>query len=188
MTAFQNKAIQLLLVSTIAIAGGISVVARQAQSTPDSLREASTIEQQQIAQRAIETRERLFEGNTAPAVINAGVANAAADHFFEVEVKGEELDRLKVKCVTFHELEGIQVLNAETGEPIPHKVDYGFEEFTITFDDSVPVGNTVRTVIEGSTISGVNTGVFIPYRVFAVSRAFGEMPVGTAVVRTPSTE
>ena len=138
-----------------------------------------------IAQRREKTKAKLFQGNTAPLVVNAGTANAAADHFLEVEVKGEPLDRLKVVCVTFHELKGVKVIDANSGQPIPHSIEYGFEEFTITFNQPVAIGTKVRTVIEGSTVRGVNAGIIVPYRVFSVSSTLGEIPIGTAVVRTP---
>ena len=116
---------------------------------PKQLVQAKPVDSQEVllAQRAIQTREQLFANNTAASVIGAGILNAAADHFLEVEVIGEPLDRLKVVCVNFHELSGIKVIDAETGDVIPHKVTYGFEEFTITFNQPVEVGTKVRTII-----------------------------------------
>ena len=144
--------------------------------------------QELVAQRAIETRDRLFSGNRAPSVVKAGLANTAADHFIEVEVDGEALERLSIVCVTFHELSGVKVIDSKTNAGIPHTIDFGFEEFVITFNEPVAVGTKVRTIIEGSTVRGLNSGLIVPYRVFASSRTLGEIPVGTAIVRTPDTE
>ena len=168
------KKFPLIVVSACLIS--TSTIVANAQQNRDSVK---------IAQRAIETQDRLFEGSVAPRVIEAGTVNVAGDHYFEVEVMGEPLERIKVVCVTFHELKGVKVVDS-SGREIPHQINYGFEEFTITFNEPVATNTTVRTIIEGSTVSGINTGIFVPYRIFATSTAFGEIPVGTAVVRTPS--
>lgn len=135
-----------------------------------------------VAQRAIrETKE--FQGNKPPTISNAGLLNAAQDHYFDVLVSGDSLNRLEVQCVTFHELDDVRVINAATKEEIPHVIDFGFEEFVVTFDEAVPVGQEVRIVIEGSTVRGVTTGVIVPYRIFGESEALGTIPLGTALVR-----
>ena len=90
-----------------------------------------------IAQRAIrESKE--FKGNKAPTIANAGLLNAAQDHYFDVLVSGDSLNRLEVQCVTFHELDDVKVIDPASGEEIPHTTDFGFEEFIVTFDEAVP--------------------------------------------------
>ena len=42
--------------------------------------------------------------------------------------------------------------------------------------------------MEDSTVRGVNTGFIVPYRVFSISSTLGEIPIGTAIVRTPDTD
>lgn len=135
-----------------------------------------------IAQRAIPDTEE-FKGDRAPSIADAGILNAASDHFFDVLVNGEPLNRLNVRCVTFHELENVKVLDSATGQEIPHNINYGFEEFTVTFNEAIPVGQKIKIVIEGATVSGVTTGVIVPYRVFGQSNALGIIPLGTALVR-----
>lgn len=56
---------------------------------------------------------------------------------------------------------------------------------TVTFDQSVPLGQNIRVIIEGATVRGVNRGAIVPYRIFAESSTFGAIPLGTALVRTP---
>lgn len=135
-----------------------------------------------IAQRAVrETKE--FQGNKPPTISNAGLLNAARDHYFDVLVSGDSLNRLEVQCVTYHELDDVKVLDPASGEEIPHAIDFGFEEFIVTFDEAVPVGQEVRIVMEGSSVRGVTTGVIVPYRIFGESTALGTIPLGTALVR-----
>ena len=112
--------------------------------------------------------------------------DSAQDHFFDINVNAEPLNRLEVQCVTFHELDEVKVLNPDTNEEIPHEINYGFEEFVVTFDEPIPVGRQVRIVMEGSTVRGVTTGIIVPYRIFRVSNALGTIPLGTALVRGPS--
>ncbi|MEL6931282.1 MAG: hypothetical protein AAFO95_22070, partial [Cyanobacteria bacterium J06600_6] len=73
--------------------------------------------------------------------------------------------------------------SADSGEAIPSKLDYGFENFTVTFDEAVPVGEEIRIVIKDSTVQGVTTGIIVPYRVFGDSDILGTIPLGTALVR-----
>lgn len=135
-----------------------------------------------VAQRAIrDTKE--FEGNKPPTISDAGLLNAAQDHYFDILVSGDSLNRLEVQCVTFHELDDVKIIDAASGSEIPHVIDFGFEEFIITFDDAVAVGQKVRIVMEGSTVRGVTTGVIVPYRIFGESQALGTIPLGTALVR-----
>lgn len=136
------------------------------------------------AQRAIAKKSE-FQGDRPPSVSNAGIVNAGRDHYIDVKVQGEPLNRLQVVCVTFHELDNVKVINLETEEEIPHSINYGFEEFTVTFDQSVPLGQNIRVIIEGATVRGVNRGAIVPYRIFAESSTFGAIPLGTALVRTP---
>ena len=93
------------------------------------------------------------------------------------------MNRLEVQCVTFHELEEVKVLNPATGKEISHTLNYGFEEFAVTFDEPVPIGEEVRIVMEGSSVRGLTTGIIVPYRVFGTSEALGTIPLGTALVR-----
>lgn len=127
----------------------------------------------------------LAESGAATAIARAGTLRQGNDHFLEVEVKGEALERLKVVCVTFHKLDEVKVVSANNGQAIPYSIQYGFEEFTVTFDQPIAVGDTVRIVMEGSSVRGLTTGITVPYRVFATSSTFGEIPIGTAIVRAP---
>lgn len=138
-----------------------------------------------LAQRAIR-EPKMIEGNRAPSIADSGLLNANEDHYFDVLVSGEALSRLEVQCVTFHELDEAKILDPETGQEIPHTLSYGFEEFAVTFDESVPVGQTVRIVMEGTTVRGVTTDIIVPYRVFGTSEVLGTIPLGTALVRGPS--
>ncbi|MEL6580302.1 MAG: hypothetical protein AAFQ14_11150 [Cyanobacteria bacterium J06621_12] len=160
---------------TLALALGITPsIAQfaQAQGAEDNL----------IAQRAIrETKE--IQGDRSPSIAKAGLLNAARDHYFDVNVTGEALNRIEVECVNFHELENVQVVNPDSGEIIPHNTDYGFEEFVVTFEEPVAVGQMIRIVMEGSTVRGVTTGIIVPYRVFGNSDSLGNIPLGTALVR-----
>ena len=165
--------------STLAIAMTfIPLTETLVQAQPES-------EQMLIVQRAPEIQRRKFQGNVPPVVFKAGILNAAKDHYFDVEVRGEPLDRLKVFCVTFHELKSVQVVDAESGQAIPHTLHYGFEEFTVTFNRSVPLGQKIRVIVKGATVRGVTTGNIVPYRIFSESNTFGTIPLGTAMVRTP---
>ena len=135
-----------------------------------------------IAQRAIPDSPK-FKGDRPPSIAKAGILNSARDHYFDVLVNGEALNRLQVNCVTFHELTDVKVVDPANGATIPHQVNYGFEEFTVTFEEPLAVGKEVRIVIVGSTVSGVTTGIIVPYRVFGESDTLGTIPLGTALVR-----
>lgn len=148
---------------------------------------AQEIEATTIAQRAIREPEKI-EGNAPPSISNTGLLNANQDHYFDVLVKAEPLSRLKVECVNFHELDSVEVLNAESSETIASSIDYGFEEFTVTFDEAVPLGQEIRIVMKGSTVQGETTGIIVPYRVFGDSEALGTIPLGTALVRGATRE
>ena len=138
-----------------------------------------------IAQRAIPDTEE-FVGDRPPSIAKAGTLNTARDHYFDVLVNGEPLNRLQVNCVTFHELDDVKVLDPASGQSIPHNTNYGFETFAVTFNEPVPVGQEVRIVIEGSSVQGKTTGIIVPYRVFGESDALGTIPLGTALVRGAS--
>ena len=168
------KRLSALAIATLIIPSTETIVQAQPKS-----------EQILIAQRAREIQRRKFQGNTPPVIFNAGILNAAKDHYFDLEVRGEPLDRLKVFCITFHELNDVQVVDPESGQVIPHTVNHGVEEFTVTFNKSVPLGQNIRVIIRGATVRGVTTGQIIPYRVFSESSTFGTIPLGTAMVRTP---
>ena len=135
-----------------------------------------------IAQRAIpDTPE--FVGSSTPSIGNAGTLNAASDHYFDVSVNGEPLNRIVVECVTFHELNDVKVVDPASGQTIPHTVNYGFETFAVTFNEPLAVGQEARIVMEGSSVRGITTGIIVPYRVFGESDALGNIPLGTALVR-----
>lgn len=138
-----------------------------------------------IAQRAIRETQTIT-GDRPPSIAKAGLLNAARDHYFDVNVNGEALNRIEVECVNFHELSEVKVIDPESGETIPHITDYGFEEFVVTFEEPVPVGQMVRIVMEESTVRGVTTGIIVPYRVFGNSDSLGNIPLGTALVRGAS--
>ncbi|MEM9218107.1 MAG: hypothetical protein AAGD25_27665 [Cyanobacteria bacterium P01_F01_bin.150] len=126
-------------------------------------------------------------GVSTPIVSNAGTSARGEDHFVEVSVNGDmPLSRLKVVCVTFHKLSGVKVLDADTGAEIPASVDFGFEEFNITFDTPVAAGTDVRIVMEDSRVRGRKDGLTVPYRIFATYPEIGgEIPIGTALIRIP---
>lgn len=138
-----------------------------------------------ITQRVV-TETTKIQGDKPPSIIQAGLLNSVQDHFFDVLVSGEPLNRLEVKCVTFHELDEVKVIDPATDKEIPHGINFGFEEFTVTFDEPIPVGSEVRIVMEGTTIRGVTSGIIVPYRIFGVSDALGTIPLGTALVRGAS--
>ena len=126
-------------------------------------------------------------GVSTPIVSNAGTLNRGNDHFVEVEVNGDmPLSRLKVVCVTFHELSGVSVVDASTGDAIPFDVDYGFETFTITFEEPVAAGTDVRIIMADSRVQGRKDGLTVPYQIFATYPEIGgEIPIGTALIRIP---
>ena len=134
-----------------------------------------------IAQAQIEV------GISAPIVSNAGTLDRGNDHFIDVSVNGEmPLDRLKVVCVTFHELSGVSVVDANTGDAIPFDVDYGFENFTLTFNDPIEAGKEVRIIMADSRVRGRKDGLTVPYQVFATYPEIGDaIPIGTALIRIP---
>ena len=119
-------------------------------------------------------------------VASAGTLDIGRDHFINVQAQRVPLERLRIVCVTFHKFSGIKVIDQATGQTIAHTVNIGFEEITITFNKPIPVGETVRVVMENSTVRGIGEGITVPYRIFAYSNTFGEIPIGTALVRTPS--
>lgn len=129
----------------------------------------------------------IAEATFSTAVVSdSGVLRAGRDHFFEVTVEGEPLPRIRVQCVTFHELSGLEIF--VDGEAIEPDVFFGFEEFTLTFDEPIAVGSTIRIVMEDSRVRGtINAGIDVPYRVFGTYASLndGEVPIGTAIVRTP---
>lgn len=171
MKILSFKNLSALLVATI-LASSQAIAAQAQQMLENNL----------IAQRAIRETKKL-QGNQPPTISNSGLLNAAQDHYFDVLVSGESLNRLEVQCVTFHELDDVKVIDPANGEEIPHVVDFGFEEFIVTFDQAIPVGQEVRIVMEGSSVRGVTTGVIVPYRIFGESDALGTIPLGTALVR-----
>ncbi|MEO1592482.1 MAG: hypothetical protein AAFU71_14510 [Cyanobacteria bacterium J06632_22] len=124
---------------------------------------------------------------TAAVVSSAGVLRSGQDHFFEVTVEGDPLQRLRVECVTFHKLSGLNItVDGQTVEPDIH---FGFEEFTLTFDEAVPDDAVIRIVMEDSEVLGtINAGINVPYRVYGTYASLNnaEVPLGTAIVRTPS--
>ena len=126
-------------------------------------------------------------GVSTPIVSDAGTLRRGEDHFVEVSVNGEmPLSRLKIVCVTFHELSGVSILDADTGEEIPASIDYGFETFTVTFDEPLATGTDVRIVMADSRIQGRKDGLTVPYQVFATYPEIGgEIPIGTALIRIP---
>lgn len=138
-----------------------------------------------IAQRAIREVNKV-EGNRPPSITKSGLVNSANDHYFDVLVSGEPLNRIEVSCVTFHELDEVKVIDPATNQEIAQVTNYGFEEFAVTFDEPVPVGQEVRIVMEGSNVRGVTTGIIVPYRIFGDSDSLGTIPLGTALVRGPS--
>ena len=126
-------------------------------------------------------------GVSTPIVSDAGTLNRGEDHFVEVSVNGDmPLSRLKIVCVTFHELSGVKVVDAETGNAIPASLDYGFETFTVTFDDPLAAGTDVRLIMEDSRVQGRKDGLTVPYQVFATYPEIGgEIPIGTGLIRIP---
>ncbi|HHP7243617.1 MAG TPA: hypothetical protein ACFE0H_02910 [Elainellaceae cyanobacterium] len=132
-------------------------------------------------------RAQLEVGISAPIVANAGTLDRGNDHFLDVAVEGDRpLKRVQVVCVTFHELDNVTVTNAESGAEIPFSVDYGFENFTVTFDEAVEPGTEVRIVMENSRVGGRREGLTVPYRVFATYPSLGEpIPIGTALIALP---
>ncbi|NEQ95889.1 MAG: hypothetical protein F6K30_04015 [Cyanothece sp. SIO2G6] len=126
-------------------------------------------------------------GVSTPTVSNAGTLNEGNDHFVEVEINGDNpLQRLKIVCVTFHELSAVRIVDA-SGAAIPSNINYGFEEFTITFDDALTAGKQVRIIMEDSRVGGRRDGLTVPYQVFATYPEIGgEIPIGTALITIPS--
>ncbi|MEO0409015.1 MAG: hypothetical protein AAF289_16855 [Cyanobacteria bacterium P01_A01_bin.135] len=122
---------------------------------------------------------------TAPYVSGAGTLDRNQDHFVDIEAAGGPLERVKVVCVTFHQLEDVKVVDGD-GNDIPHTVNYGFEEFTVTFDEPIPEGEKARFVLVDSRVRGRRTGLTIPYRIFGTTPMLeGLIPFGTAIVTVP---
>ncbi|MEO0377189.1 MAG: hypothetical protein AAF329_21775 [Cyanobacteria bacterium P01_A01_bin.17] len=127
------------------------------------------------------------QASSATVVSEAGVLRNGQDHFFEVSVQADPLQRLSVQCVTFHELDSLSVF--VDGVQVEPKEDFGFEEFTLTFAEPVPSGKTIRVVMLNSRVQGqVLKGLAVPYRIFAnyPNLSNDEFPLGTAVVRSPA--
>lgn len=123
---------------------------------------------------------------TAATVSEAGVLRGGQDQYFEVTVEGEPLQRVRVQCVTFHKLDGLDVYVGD--EQVTPDVHYGFEEFNLTFAEDIPDGETIRIVMKNSRVRGtINEGIDVPYRIFGTYASLndGEVPLGTAVIRTP---
>lgn len=123
---------------------------------------------------------------TAAVVSEAGVQRGGQDHFFEVTVAGDSLQRIRVQCITFHELDGLEI--SVNGEQVEPDIHYGFEEFTLTFDEPVADGEVIQIVMENSRVRGsINAGIDVPYRVYGNYPSLNneEIPLGTAIVRTP---
>lgn len=130
-----------------------------------------------------------LESQAAPATVvsEAGDLRNGEDHFFEVAVQSDPVQRLRVQCVTFHELSGVEVW--VDGVQIEPEVELGFEEFLVTFAEPIPSGKTIRVVMLNSRVQGqILKGLAVPYRVFANYPGFSdsEFPLGTAVVRSPA--
>ena len=146
----------------------------QAQTRPENIL---------TAQRAIrDTKD--FQGDKPPAILKSGTLLNTKHHYFDVNVKGEALSRLRIQCVTFHELNEVKVYNQADDREVPYSIDYGFEEFTIAFKESIPPTEILRVVIKGATVRGKNTGEIVTYRIFAAGAAFGEIPLGKTLVTT----
>ncbi|MBT9315041.1 DUF2808 domain-containing protein [Leptothoe spongobia] len=122
---------------------------------------------------------------TAATVSDAGVLRSGQDHFFEVSVEGDPLQRVRVQCITFHELDGLEIFVGD--KAVEPSVNYGFEEFTLTFAEPIPTDETIRIVMKNSRVRGtINAGIDVPYRVYGTYPNLGaEVPLGTAVIRTP---
>ncbi len=122
---------------------------------------------------------------TAATVSDAGVLRRGQDHYFEVSVEGDPLQRVRVQCITFHELDGLEIFVGD--KSVEPAINYGFEEFTLTFADPIPTDETIRIVMKNSRVRGtVNAGIDVPYRVYGTYPNLGaEVPLGTAVIRTP---
>lgn len=132
-------------------------------------------------------KAQISVGVSTPIVSDAGTLDRGNDHFVEVSVNGDmPLSRLKVVCVTFHELSGVKVVDAETGAEIPASINYEFEAFTVTFDQPLAAGTDVRLVMEDSRVQGRKDGLTVPYQVFATYPEIGgDIPIGTALIRIP---
>lgn len=161
-----------ILFAAIVLTSSTAIVVQAQQESANTL----------VAQRAIPDTDE-FMGEKPPSIANAGTLNAVSDHFFDVLVNGEPINRLQVNCVNFHELDSVKVIDPASGETIPHSVNYDFERFSVTFNEPVPVGQEIRIVMVGSSVRGVTTGIIVPYRVFGESDALGTIPLGTALVR-----
>ncbi|MEM7063678.1 MAG: hypothetical protein AAF572_11005 [Cyanobacteria bacterium P01_B01_bin.77] len=122
---------------------------------------------------------------TAATVSEAGILRGGQDHYFEVSVEGDALQRVRVQCITFHELDGLEIFVGD--QAVEPSVNYGFEEFTLTFAEPVPTDETIRIVMKNSRVRGtINAGIDVPYRVYGTYPNLGdEVPLGTAVIRTP---
>ncbi|MGF1523694.1 MAG: hypothetical protein ACFBSF_15365 [Leptolyngbyaceae cyanobacterium] len=122
---------------------------------------------------------------TTAVVSDAGLLQGGRDHYFEITVEGDPLQRVRVECITFHELDGLEIF--VNGEAVSPDIHYGFEEFTLTFADEVTDSDVIRIVMENSRVRGtINANIDVPYRVYGTYASLNntEVPLGTAVVRT----
>lgn len=122
---------------------------------------------------------------TTATVSDVGLLRRGQDHYFELTAVGQPLPRVRVQCISFHELDGVEVFM--NGEPVDFAFNPGFEEFTLTFEEPIPVDETIRIVMKNSRVRGnINAGIDVPYRVYGTYPELGaEVPLGTAVIRTP---
>ncbi|MEO0456654.1 MAG: hypothetical protein AAF152_08730 [Cyanobacteria bacterium P01_A01_bin.114] len=123
---------------------------------------------------------------TTAIVANSGTLQGGRDHFLDVSIEGDPLQRIRVQCVTFHELDGVTV--SVGGRQVEPDIHYGFEEFTLTFDEPIRDGENMRIVMTNSRVRGsINAGIEVPYRVYGTYPSLNnlEVPLGTAIVRTP---
>lgn len=133
---------------------------------------------------AIPTAQAAF---TTAVVSDAGLLQGGRDHYFEITVEGDPLQRVRVECVTFHELDGVEIFVG--GEAVSPDIHYGFEEFTLTFAEEIPDDEVIRIVMNNSRVRGaINAGIDVPYRVYGTYASLNnsEVPLGTAIVRTRS--
>ncbi|MEM9006156.1 MAG: hypothetical protein AAGE59_21840 [Cyanobacteria bacterium P01_F01_bin.86] len=122
---------------------------------------------------------------TTAVVSDSGLLQGGRDHYFEITVEGDPLQRVRVECITFHELDGLEIL--VNGEAVSPEVHYGFEEFTLTFAEEIAASDVIRIVMENSRVRGsINAGIDVPYRVYGTYASLNnsEVPLGTAVIRT----
>lgn len=122
---------------------------------------------------------------TAATVSRTGASRQGTEQFFEIKVGRDALQRVRVQCVTFHTLDDLDVYVG--GKKVAADVQYGFEEFTVSFPENVPSGETIRIVMKNSRVRGAAIkGFAVPFRVFGnYATINGEVPLGTAIISTP---